>query len=461
MSRRDSITGASAKTPFLRSISYRFALSVLILTIVLSAVFIGIEGYRSYRSEVRGLNRQLVQIEESHIPSIVSSLWLTDRELLQSQLEAIALFSHVSRVEVVDDEGTVFVAGLDETDGLSPHDRTLVYTRRDTEIAVGSLRLYVDQSELRSEVLQAEVFSAIGHLSLAVVIAVAVGLLFRRQVGVHLERLAVHVDNTDTDEGDVGFALRRRSSRGDELDRLVSAINDMRRRLHADARERELLVGEVHHRIKNDMSFVKALLSLQAGRSGSAETASALNEASQRIAVMGQVYERVYRSDDMHNVGLKPLVEQVVDDFRSRGILAPSALTTAVDSASVSIRISIAIGVILNELITNAVKYSVSSEDSTKIVVTARSRTDGEIELTVADDGDGFPDDIVRGESLGYGLTIVKALAEQYDGSLMFANDDGALVAVTVRDRIAPSEPLHPQTPRRGSSSSYHSSPSR
>lgn len=411
-----------------RSVRFRFSVLTLVLVLVISLVFVAGESYRSYQREVDRLNRQLSQIEQSHIPSIVSSLWLTDYDLLQSQIEAIVRFPYVDRVEVVDDEGAVFSAGVVGDEGLVDQARTLTYSRRGTAFEIGSLRLSIDQAGLRAEALRTELSSAIGHLIAAVLIALAVAFLFRRQVGTHLERLAVYVENARIPEEESRLQLRRKQVYGDELDKLANAINDMHNRLQADLRERELLVSEVHHRIKNDMSFVKALLSLQASRSDTPRTAAALNEASQRVAVMSQIYERLYRSDSFREVELRPLVEQIIGDFRARGVLPPDAVKLVVEPVSVPTRVSVAVGVILNELVTNAVKYAFAQTATPRIVVTVRTDEDeGVLELTVADNGDGMPDDVVDGRRLGYGLTIARALAEQHNGSLDLHNDDGAM----------------------------------
>jgi two-component sensor histidine kinase len=417
-----------------RSLRGRFGLSTLGLVLVISTVFVVVEGYRSYEREVDRLNDQLSQIEQSHIPSIVSSLWLTDSALLQSQAEAIARFPHIDRVEVVDTEGTVFSAGTPATGGLTEQTRTLTYSRRDARFDVGTLRIYVNQGRLRAEALGAELFSTVSHVVLAFVIAVAVAVLFRRQVGVHLERLVGFVERTGAPDDDRSFSLDRRRDHGDELHRLVNAVNEMRRRLRADVRERELLISEIHHRIKNDMGFVKALLSLQAARSAAPETATALNEASQRIAVMGRTYERLYRGDDVLHVELGPLVEQIVGDFRARGILPIDAVEITVENITVTTRISVAIGMVLNELVTNAAKHAFSSVVEPRIRVTVRNATDAAgrtvAELSVADNGEGFPGDVLREESAGYGLTVVRALVEQHDGVLELRNDAGAVAIV-------------------------------
>lgn len=416
-----------------RSIGFRFTILTLLLVLLLSLLVIVGEGTRSYRREVARLNAQIAQIEQSHVPSIVSSLWLTDYELLERQLQAIQRFPYVARVEVTTDEGARYYAGGPADPRLTVRAHPLVYTRREAEVDVGAMRLFVDQRRLQTEALQSEVLSALGYALVAFVTSGVVALLFHRQVGRHVERLAAHAQASTEPDSVEPFELERSTSHHDELDRLVTAINGMREGLIGRMRERELLMRESYHRMKNDMNFVAAVLSLQADQSGSPEVAEALRDARQRVAVMADIYKGIYSGSSLEEVDLASVVREVNADLRARGVLSRTRLTEVVEPVLVPVRISVAAGVILNELVTNAAKYAQcgGSGAGAEVRVDLRPAEVPHVALlTVQDNGTGFPSVVVSGERHGFGLTIVRALVEQYDGSLSLRNEPGATVAI-------------------------------
>lgn len=418
-----------------RSVGARFTLFTFLLVVAISGLFVVVDGYCSFLRESRRLTENLEQIEESHLPSIVSSLWLTDYELLVRQLEAIQRFAYVDRVEVVTDDGIVYAAGPARVAGLKERSRELVYVRRGRNIEIGSLNIFTNHAALRAATLRAEVLSAAGHILMAFVTAGVVALLFRKQIGRHLERLVVQLESAKRPEDATPFRLSRPRKREDELHFLVEAMNSMRESLAAYARGRDLLMQEVHHRIKNDLTFVRSLLTLQAGQSESPETVSALEEASLRVGVMGEIYERLHTDSSFTEVALLPLVREIVADIQSKGALSGAEVDLSVEEISVPVQISVGFGIILNELLTNAAKYAAGASDRLRIAVSARrGASDGALELTVRDDGTGFPQEVLSGAGVGFGLSIVDALVRQHRGALSLENDRGAVVSLTLNE---------------------------
>ncbi len=216
------------------------------------------------------------------------------------------------------------------------------------------------------------------------------------------------------------------------------------RRITALLEEKELLLQEVHHRIKNDMSILRSLISLQAGESTNPETVQALEEASARVAVMGQVYQRLYTQGDFQEVDARSFVDDMVGELQSAAIVQRVQVELEGEPFVISPRLSIALGIILNELLTNAAKYGASpggpaaptgtTAPAHALSVVIRRSDAGSVELTVRDAGPGFPKAVLEEGRYGFGLTIASALAQQYGGSLHLRNDGGAVAAVTLRE---------------------------
>ena len=226
------------------------------------------------------------------------------------------------------------------------------------------------------------------------------------------------------------------------------------RRIQGLLEEKELLLQEVHHRIKNDMSILRSLLSLQAGESGDPETVQALEEAGNRVAVMGQVYQRLYTQGDFQHIDARSFLDDMVAELQSAAIAHRVDVELAGEPFAISPRLSIALGIILNELLTNAAKYGVPEDgraapegpagsdlavsghaaSGRALSVAIRRDDEGAVELTVRDAGPGFPEALLEEGRYGFGLTIASALARQYGGSLQLRNDNGAVATVTLRE---------------------------
>jgi len=184
--------------------------------------------------------------------------------------------------------------------------------------------------------------------------------------------------------------------------------------------ERELLLRELHHRVKNDLTFVSSLLSLQASQVRNSDARTVLAEASERIRVVTDVYESLHMTGKTGSVSVSALIESIVRSL-SAGTVPPS-VTFNLDLADldVSVPLSLTVGISVNELITNALKHAFDPEGSGTISVSLTVNHDS-FRVSVCDDGRGYPDDIEKRE-LGFGMTVVRGLAEQHAGTVRFEN---------------------------------------
>ncbi len=199
--------------------------------------------------------------------------------------------------------------------------------------------------------------------------------------------------------------------------------------------EKDLLLREVHHRIKNNMNTMVSLLSLQANAVTDTETTRILEEAGGRLQAMQVLYDRLYRTENLRDMSLRDyLPDLIAEILRLFPLSERILLETEVDDVILTVQQLSCLGIIVNELVTNAVKYALAGRDRARLSVTAR-HLDGHVTLTVADDGPGIPAPTIDGAgSGGFGLTIVGALAEQLRGELTIDDtngDGGARVVVS------------------------------
>ena len=185
------------------------------------------------------------------------------------------------------------------------------------------------------------------------------------------------------------------------------------------------LLREVHHRIKNNMSTVISLLNLQMRMMKDAAAATALGEARNRIQSMMVLYDKLYRSTDYRNVSMAEYLPFMVGEMVR---IFPQSRTVKVDieveNFALGVGKLVPLGILLNELISNAMKYAFPGKKDGRILVMA-SLKDGMAEVIVEDNGTGIPESVNVDESSGFGLRLVALLVKQLKGEILFERGQG------------------------------------
>jgi two-component sensor histidine kinase len=186
----------------------------------------------------------------------------------------------------------------------------------------------------------------------------------------------------------------------------------LRARAEADERERDLLLTDLHHRIKNDLSRVSAIIAERAV-GASAETAAALQEAANRVHLIARLHDRLRHRHGESTVAMAEFLKDVVDDMQA-GVGDRIAISLAADPIALPIDAAGSVGLILNKLITNTLKHALfNNQRASSIRVTFQRRSD-QIALVVEDNADGLSPE----SSSGMGLRIVEALSSQLNGCI-------------------------------------------
>ncbi|QAR32485.1 DUF3365 domain-containing protein [Geovibrio thiophilus] len=197
--------------------------------------------------------------------------------------------------------------------------------------------------------------------------------------------------------------------------------------------EKEILLKEIHHRVKNNLQIISSFLSLQKEASGSKETEDALGEAESRVMAMALLHQSLYRSEDMSVVRLDTYFHSLLDNMRKNMKCIPVEIKEDVEPVSLMIDTIMCCGLIVNELVTNSIKYAFTAESESPEIVFS-FRTEGELcIMTVRDNGRGYPEgfDINSLETLG--LPIVVNLVKQLGGEHTCGNDGGAWFRVSFK----------------------------
>ncbi len=202
------------------------------------------------------------------------------------------------------------------------------------------------------------------------------------------------------------------------------------RELRRSVEEKEVLLREVHHRVKNNLQVICSLLRLQASDAGGGDVSHRLAESERRVRTMALIHEQLYRSGDLACVDFRHYVQELAHNVvASAGAGRAISLQLEVEPVALDLDVAISCGLILNELLANALKHAYP--DHRGGVITVRfHRRDGRAVLSVADDGVGMAHGSKAGESSSLGLRLVRALGRQLGADTVVENGDGSRVTL-------------------------------
>ncbi|GAB4423262.1 MAG: hypothetical protein Kow0031_01690 [Anaerolineae bacterium] len=197
--------------------------------------------------------------------------------------------------------------------------------------------------------------------------------------------------------------------------------------------EKEVLLKEIHHRVKNNLQIVSSLLNLQAGSATDPGALAALSESQNRVRAMSLVHEKLYQSGDLGQVDFLDYARSLVDHLFVLNYHGRDQIRLRVegDPLAVDANTLVPCGLIMTELITNALKYAFPNGGSGEILVQIQAGTD-EMAMTVADTGIGLPVNTSPETSSTLGLQLVNGLVQQVNGRLEVQRDSGTRYQITI-----------------------------
>ena len=197
--------------------------------------------------------------------------------------------------------------------------------------------------------------------------------------------------------------------------------------------EKDQLIKEVHHRIKNHMNTMYSILSVQASYFKNPDVLAAFEEAKNRIRLMQSLYHKLYAGSDSNTMQLQPFILELIEDLQNAySTTAYISISTDIENIQVTAKQSLPIGIVVTELITNSLKYAFPDRQTGHISVSLRKIKSNLLEIRVADDGDGATESSITDKTYGFGLTLVQGYARQFDGTVDIQNTEGTSITVTL-----------------------------
>ncbi|HIK16619.1 MAG TPA: PAS domain-containing protein [Leptolyngbyaceae cyanobacterium M33_DOE_097] len=221
-------------------------------------------------------------------------------------------------------------------------------------------------------------------------------------------------------------ALVQRNAQG-RPDRMVGITYDItdlkqtQESLQTSLKEKDVLLQEIHHRVKNNLQIVYSLLRLQRRKLSDPQASICLLESQNRIESIGLIHEKLYRSGNLAKINFAEYIPSLVTNlFSSYDVSSDQiGLTTEIEAISLDIDRAIPCGLIINELVSNSLKYAFPGKSSGKIYVKLYTKSEpGQIVLVVGDDGVGISSGIDFNQLKTLGLQLVHDLAAQLKGTI-------------------------------------------
>lgn len=219
---------------------------------------------------------------------------------------------------------------------------------------------------------------------------------------------------------------------------LVLTLVDITRRIKAEEqvkaslREKEVLLKEVHHRVKNNLQVINSLLNLQSRRLDDKKIAAVFEEVKNRIYSIALIHEKLYESKNLANIDFaeytRVLVSHLCKTFPSN--LAAVKLDIKAEAVQLQVDKAIPCALIINEMVTNALKYAFTDNRKGEITVEFKTTPDDNLVLTVADNGVGLPKDYDTNPPKALGMQIINALVMQLHGVISLDTSNGTKFTV-------------------------------
>ncbi|MDZ7262642.1 MAG: ATP-binding protein, partial [candidate division KSB1 bacterium] len=227
--------------------------------------------------------------------------------------------------------------------------------------------------------------------------------------------------------------LKRRAQ---ELQKELTERKRAEEQLKASLREKEVLLKEIHHRVKNNLQIISSLIYLQSKNIQDKEVLQMFQESQNRVKSMALIHEKLYKSKDLARIDCAEYIKSLVTHLFHSYRVHSNAIKLEIDVDDIPLSIDTAIhcGMIINELVSNSLKHAFPSGKAGEIRIKARSGNDNKFTLIVSDDGVGFPKDLDFQNTKSLGLQLVCNLTNQLGGSIELDTSRGTLFKINFSD---------------------------
>ncbi len=216
-------------------------------------------------------------------------------------------------------------------------------------------------------------------------------------------------------------------------------VKERTEKLNASLKEKQILLSEIHHRVKNNLQIISSLLNLQSRYVMNEKYIKLFKDSENRIQSMALIHEELYQSEDLADIDFGNYVKNLADGLFSSYGVSPDQITLNVDIAKVLLGIDKAIpcGLVINEIISNSLKYAFPEDRKGEIKIVLHPCKNDDCELIISDNGVGMPEDLDYKRTKSLGLYLVTNLVEnQLNGKIELNKSEGTRFLIKFKKKI-------------------------
>jgi len=211
----------------------------------------------------------------------------------------------------------------------------------------------------------------------------------------------------------------------------LKSLNEQQLRLLT---EKEWLVKEIHHRVKNNLQMVICLLNEQSEFLNNPSALNAIRESRERMQAIAIIHQKLYQMEDSFRISMRSYINDLADNIRNSVDSADRInFKLAIEDVALDISQSVPLGLILNEAITNAIKYAYPKHGKGDVHISLHHTSGCQLQLKIADNGKGLPPDMNAEDPSSLGFQLMRLFAEQLGADLFFANNNGLQIILNFR----------------------------
>jgi PAS domain S-box-containing protein len=258
--------------------------------------------------------------------------------------------------------------------------------------------------------------------------------------------IEVRLNPLDTPEGDFVLCsvvdLTERKQSEARLQGLNAELQELVRERTSELKEREALLHEVHHRVKNNLQVISSLINMQARKLDDPASRAALADCESRVQAMARIHEMLYVSKDYARVPFAEYVRKLTAQVVGVAGSVPALVSVELNLQPVSLPVQLAIpcGLILNELLGNSLNHAFPEKSGGRIRIDLEHTRGRGIQLSVSDDGVGFPKTLLNVQQ-SFGMQLVETLVDQLEGRLEIVGPPGTTVSVSFPAKTSAIDP--------------------
>jgi two-component sensor histidine kinase len=206
--------------------------------------------------------------------------------------------------------------------------------------------------------------------------------------------------------------------------------------LKSSIKEKEVLIKEIHHRVKNNMQIISSLLNLQKQYVDEEEAVNVLMESQNRVKSMAMIHEKLYKSRNFSEINFADYIRSLVSDlFYSYGVDSNRVKTVILlDELMMGLETAIPCGLIISELVTNTLKYAFPHQKNGEFRIELHLDSDGLYNLIISDNGVGMPENVNFDETETLGLQLVNSLVNQLEGTIELTRNNGTQFKIKFKE---------------------------